>query len=181
MALPRRVSLCATRSLVKTNSSQAQALVEFVFVLPVLMLMTLGMIDLGRAFTFGVATQGGAREAARLGSRLAVNTAVSDTTVLQRLIDSSSPALQGCLPIKTAQNCAGGTWTLSVAATPPGSGTAYSSIPTAIAASANPFLTGGQITVTASGSVAMMGGWCLGQALCLPPIGVQGKASMEFV
>jgi Flp pilus assembly protein TadG len=148
------------------------------------MLMTLGMIDLGRAFTFGVATQQGAREAARYASRLAVNSSasgVSDSTVLQRLIDASSPALDGCQPITTAQNCAGATWTFTLAATPPGSGTSYSSIPTAVANSTNPFLSGGQIIVTAKGSVAMMGGWCTGQSLCLPPIGVQGQASMEFV
>jgi len=159
-------------------------LVEFAFVLPVLMLLTLGMIDLGRAFTFGVAAQQGAREAVRYGSRLAVSSSaagVSDTTILQRLIDASSPALDGCQPIKTAQNCAGATWTFTLAATPPGSGTAYNSIPLAEANSSNPLLSGGRITVTASGSVAMMGGWCMGQALCLPPIGVQGQASMEFV
>jgi Flp pilus assembly protein TadG len=178
------VALFSSRSLFTSKSHQAQALVEFAFVLPVLMLMTLGMIDLGRAFTFGVAAQQGTREAARYASRLAVNSSpsgVSDTTVLQRLIDASSPALDGCLPITTAQNCAGATWTFVLAATPPGSGTAYSSIPTAVANSTNPFLSGGQMTVTARGSVAMMGGWCMGQKLCLPPIGVQGQASMAFI
>jgi len=148
------------------------------------MLLTLGMIDMGRAFTFGVAAQQGAREAVRYASRLAVNSSasgVSDSTVLQRLIDASSPALDGCLPITTSQNCAGATWTFSLAATPPGSGTSYSSIPIAVANSTNPYLSGGQITVTAKGSVAMLGGWCMGQSLCLPPIAVQGQASMEFV
>ncbi len=172
------------RSVFTTKAHDAQALVEFAFVLPVLMLMTLGMIDLGRALTFGVAAQQGAREAARYASRLAVNSSVSgvsDATVLQRLIDASSPALDGCQAITTAQNCAGATWTFTLAATPPGSGTSYSSIPTAAANSTNPLLSGGQIIVTAKGSVAMMGGWCMGQSLCLPPIGVQGQASMEFV
>ena len=171
------------RSLLFSKSHQAQALVEFAFVLPVLMLLTLGMIDLGRAFTFGVSAQQGAREAARYASRLAVNSSasgVSDTTVLQRLIDASSPALDGCLPITTSQTCAGATWTFTLAATPPGSGTSYSSIPVAVANSTNPYLSGGQITVTVRGAVALMGGWCTGQALCLPPISVQGQAAMEF-
>jgi Flp pilus assembly protein TadG len=157
--------------------------VEFAFVLPVLMLLTLGMIDLGRAFTFGVAAQTGAREAARYASRYSVNSSaagVSDTTILQRFIDASSPAMQGCQAIKTAQTCGGATWTLSLAATPPGSGTSYSSIASAVSNSTNPFLSGGKIIVTAVGSVALMGGWCTGQALCLPPVTVQGQAAMEF-
>jgi len=159
-------------------------LVEFAFVLPVLMLLILGMIDMGRAFTFGVSVQQGTREASRYASRLAVNSSaqgVSDATVLQRLIDASSPALQGCLPVTTAQNCGGATWTFSLAATPPGSGTSYPSIPTAITNSTNPYLSGGQISVTARGDVAMLGGFCMGQALCLPSIGVQGQAAMEFI
>ncbi|MCA1645252.1 MAG: pilus assembly protein [Chloroflexi bacterium] len=170
-----------SRSLLSASSHRAQALVEFAFVLPVLLLLTLGMIDLGRAFTFGVATQQGAREAARQASRLAVNSSVTDSMVLQRLIDSSTPALQGCLPVTTTQTCGGATWTFTLAATPPGSNTSYASIPTAVTNSTNPFLSGGQITVTATGAVAMMAGWCMGQSLCLPPIGVQGQASMAFI
>jgi Flp pilus assembly protein TadG len=181
------VALFTYRSLFSNKSHQAQALVEFAFVLPVLMLLTLGMIDMGRAFTFGVSAQQGAREAARYASRLAVSaSSVSDATVLQRLIDSSSPALQGCQPITTAQNCGGAIWTFNVDATPAGSGTSYSSIngpstPNAAANSTDPLLSGGQITVTAKGNVAMLGGFCMGQSLCLPPIGVQGQASMAFI
>jgi hypothetical protein len=146
------------------------------------MLMTLGMIDLGRAFVFGVATQQGAREAARYASRYALSkSSVSDTLILQRLIDASLPSLAGCAPVTTHQSCAGGTWTLSLAITPPGSGTAYDSLARAVSNSSNPDLSGGQVTVTASGAVAMLGGYCLGQQLCLPSIGVQGQASMEFM
>jgi hypothetical protein len=168
-------------SLLVTKHSPAQALVEFALVLPVAMVLLLGMIDLGRAFTFGVATQQGAREAARFASRLAVNSSVSSTTVLQRLIDASSPALQACQPITTQQTCGGGTWTFTIAATPPGSATSYASIETAVLNSSNPYLSGGQITARASGSVALLGGVCLARSVCLPSIGVQGQASMEFV
>jgi len=170
-----------------SNAHAAQAVVEFAVILPVLLLLVLGMIDLGRAFTFGVATTQGARESARYASRLAINSNVSDTTVVQRLIDASSPALQGCqappaVALGTQQTCGGGTWIFSVSATPPGSVTAYSSIAQAVVnSSGNPLLSGGQITVTASGSVALMGGYCLGQSLCLPSIGVQGQSSMEFM
>ena len=169
-----------------SKASPAQAVVEFAVIVPVLLLLVLGMIDLGRAFTFGVSTTQGARESARYASRLAVNSSVSDTTVVQRLIDASSPALQGCqapptVALGTQQTCGGGAWTFTISATPPGTATAYRSIALAQANStANPLLSGGQITVTASGSVALLGGYCLGQSLCLPSIGVHGQATMEF-
>ena len=152
---------------------------EFAIILPVLLLMTLGMIDLGRAFVFGVATQQGAREAARYASRYAVSKAtVTDDLVRQRLIDASFPSLQGCDPtLSSPQTCGGGTWTFTLTVTP-ASGTPYSSIATA---ATNSGLSGGKITVTANGAVAMLGGVCLGQSLCLPAIGVQGQASMEII
>ncbi len=112
----------------RSDRTRGQSLVEFAVVLPVLMLMTLGMIDLGRAFTFGVATQQGAREASRYAARLAVNANVTDATVLQRLIDASNPSLQGCFAVQTPQSCGGGTWTFTLAVTPPGSATSYSSL-----------------------------------------------------
>ena len=161
--------------------ARGQALVEFAILLPVLMLMILGTIDFGRAFAFGVGTQQAAREAARYGSRLAVNQNVSDTTVLQRLIDASNPALQGCSAVQTQQSCGGGTWTFTLAVTPPGSATTYSSIATALANSSNPYLSGGTVTVTAKGSVALLGGLCTSGDLCLPTIGVQGQAQMAFI
>ena len=166
-----------------TRTAHGQSLVEFALVLPVLMLLTLGVIDMGRAFTFGVGVQQGAREAARYGSRLAVNTNVSDSTVVQRLIDASNPALQGCSAVlNTLQTCGGGNWTFTLQVTPPGSVTTYSSIATAISNSAaNKYLSGGKITVVADGSVALMSGVCTGGGLCLPTIGVHGQTSMEFL
>lgn len=177
------VPVFPTSSHAANKAHAAQAVVEFAVIVPVLLLLVLGMIDLGRAFTFGVSTTQGARESARYASRLAINSNVSDTTVVQRLIDASSPALQGCQPlIGTVQNCGGGSWTFTISATPPGSATAYSSIQLAQANSNNNrLLSGGTITVTANGSVALLGGYCMGQSLCLPSIGVQGKASMEFM
>lgn len=161
--------------------ARAQSLVEFAILLPVFMLILFGMIDFGRAFTFGVATQQGAREAARYASRLAINSNVTDSTVLQRLIDASNPSLQGCSAVQTQQTCGGGTWTFTLAVTPPGSATSYSSIATALTNSTNPYLSGGSITVTAQGGVALLGGLCTGGNLCLPSIGVQGQATMEFM
>jgi Flp pilus assembly protein TadG len=164
------------------EAHRAQALVEFALILPVLLLMTLGMIDLGRAFAFGVGTQQGAREAARYASRYAISrVTVTDDLVRQRLIDASFPSLQGCDATNTDwQDCGGGSWKFTLAVTPPGVGApTYNSIQSAVTYYKN--LSGGQITVTANGAVAMLGGYCLGQTLCLPPIGVQGQASMEFI
>src|SRR5579871_575914 len=143
--------------------------------------MVLGMFDLGRAFVFGVGVQQGGREAARYASRLVVDPNVSDATVLQRLIDAASPALQGCQPVQTQQTCGGGTWTLTLAATPPGSSTSYNSLRAALANSTNPYLSGGKITVTAAGSVALLNGLCVSGNLCLFGIGVHGQASMAFL
>lgn len=167
---------------IHARRERAQSLIEFAVLLPVLLLITLGMIDLGRAFTYGVGVQQGSMSAARYASRLAVNGNVSDATVLQRLIDASSPALQGCSAIQTQQSCGGGTWTLTLSVTPPGSVTSYSSLTTAIANSPlNPTLSGGSVTLTAAGSVAIMSGLCTSGNLCLPSIGVHGGASMEFL
>src|SRR2546421_12123793 len=90
---------------------QAQALVEFAIVMPVMLLMTLGLIDLGRAFVFGVAVQEGTRQAARVAASANYSNAVAITNsdVLGRLVAGSNPALAGCLPQTTSQSCNGGT------------------------------------------------------------------------
>ena len=92
------------------SRAQAQAYVEFALVLPLLLLLVLGMIDLGRAFVFGVAVQQGAREAARLGAKAALDPTIDDATVFGRLIAASDPALVGCSATRTpGQACSGGT------------------------------------------------------------------------
>jgi len=142
----------------------AQSLVEFALILPVLLVMLMGMFDLGRAFVYGVAVQNGAREAARLGAKAYLDPTVSDAIILQRLIDASAPALGGCQPQTGAQPSNGcSTWTLSV--TP--SGTKAS---------------GATLTVTATGRPALFAGLLSGFAgLSLPQITVQGQAVMEVL
>src|ERR1700682_4978337 len=88
----------------------AQALVEFALILPIMLIMLLGGIDIGRALVYGVAVQDGAREAARLGATAAVDGSVPDAVVFSRLIAASVPALTGCAANTTAnQPCGGGT------------------------------------------------------------------------
>lgn len=159
------------------HRTPAQALVEFAFILPVTLLLMLGMIELGRAFVFGVAVQDGAREAARLAAKANYDANVSDSAVLGRLVSASSPALAGCASSTGAQTCGGGNWTLSLSVVN-GSST-YTTIAAARSAGA---LAGSQINVTAAGSVALLPGLNTGGAgLMLPNITVQGQAVMVIL
>ncbi len=137
---------------------------EFALVLPVTLIMLLGMIDLGRAFVFGVAVQQGAREAARLAARAGLDVTVSDQQILQRLIDASEPALAGCNPVLTAnQACGGGSWTFSVTFTPGRT-------------------SGAQVGVTARGDVSLLVGFLSGAfGLGLGQVSVQGNATMAVL
>lgn len=49
----------------RRSKSRAQALVEFALTLPILMLLVAGLLELGRGYTYGVATSDAARDAAR--------------------------------------------------------------------------------------------------------------------
>jgi Flp pilus assembly protein TadG len=142
----------------------AQSLVEFAVVVPVILIMLLGMIDLGRAFVFGVAVQHGAREASRVATKAGLDTAVTDQQVLQRLIDASSPALVGCAAATTAnQSCGGGVWTFSITYTPARQ-------------------RGAEVRVTARGGVSLLVGLLLGSMnMGLNQISVQGEAVMQVV
>ena len=156
---------------------QAQALVEFAIVMPVMLLMTLGLIDLGRAFVFGVAVQEGTRQAARIASTAKYDNTLTDSAVLGRLVAASNPALNGCALQTTAQSCNGGNWTftLNVAS----SGASYTSIGAARTANA---LAGSKVTVTAAGSVALLPGLNTGVfGLSLPQINVQGQSAMVIL
>lgn len=159
--------------------NQAQALIEFAFIAPVMLVILLGMIDLGRGFVFGVSAQDGAREAARLAERSATDVNVGDTKVLQRLIDASNPALVGCSPTLGTQQCGGGTWTFSISVTTP-NGTTYSCIDTCgtPAKSDTAHYPGSKLSVTARGSVSLLAGIRTSWGMGLYPIVVQGQAYM---
>ena len=145
-----------------------------------MLLMTLGLVDLGRAFVFGVAVQEGTRQAARLAGSISVNAidnglTLTNADVLGRLVAGSNPALVGCLAQTGTQTCNGGSWTLTVSVLGPSGGT-YTSIE---AASAANDLNGGKVTVTAAGSVALLPGVSTGNyGLQLPQIQVHGQSAM---
>jgi hypothetical protein len=141
-----------------------------------MLVMVLGGIDLGRALIYGVAVQNGAREAARLGATAAFDSSVTDTTVLQRLIDASGPALASsltCQPVlTTAQTCGGNQWNFTISVVTASHGT-FSNI---AAARADSQFAGSQLTVTATGAVSMLAGFRTTWGLSLSPITARGQA-----
>jgi Flp pilus assembly protein TadG len=161
-----------------TRRLPAQALIEFMLILPVVLIILLGGIDTGRALVYGVAVQDGARDAARLAATAAVDHSVTDTVVLTRLIAASSPALDACKPISPAVLATGAQpvcpWTFTISVVTP-TPTTYSGIATAVV---DPAFAGSQMTVAASGSVSMLSGFRTAWGLQLFPITAQGKAVM---
>ena len=158
---------------------QSQALVELALVLPVMMIILLGMIDLGRAFVYGVAVQQAAHEAARVASSASLDANVTDSVVLQRLIQASAPAIADCATtLNASQSCGAGSWTFSISVTPPGGSPTYTSL--SAAHSGQSSLSGDQVEVRAQGSVSMFAGFFAG-ALGLSSIGVRGDAVMVIV
>jgi Flp pilus assembly protein TadG len=73
------------------KKSHGQALVELAITLPVLMLLVAGMLELGRGYTFGVATSDAARDAARL---LAGKTATTNGPGLAQMCSIVTADLQ---------------------------------------------------------------------------------------
>src|SRR5215207_1218829 len=157
----------------------AQALAELGLVLPVLLVMLLGMIELGRGLVFGVAVQQGAREAARVGAVAALDATVTDEVVLQRFITASAPALVGCGPVlDSPQPCGGARWTFSIKVTAPGGSPTYASLRAARADAVRP-MGGSRLQVTARGAVSLLAGLGLGAMVGgLGEISVQGDAVM---
>jgi Flp pilus assembly protein TadG len=154
------------------GACRGQALVELALVLPVILVMLLGMSDLGRAFVFGVAVQQGAREGARIASNAALDPSVTDSAVLQQLIVASAPAIGGCAAVVDAQQtCGGGTWIFNIHVTPASGAPTYSSLASARSGLAS--LSGSHVEVRAYGSVALFAGVLSGAQIT-----VQGDAVM---
>ena len=142
-----------------------------------MLLMVLGMIDLGRAFVFGVAVQEGTRQAARMAAEANWDPTLTDAAVLGRLVAASNPALVGCTSAAGTQTCNGANWTFTMDIA--SGGTHYSSIAAARTANALP---GAHVTITAGGNVALLPGVSTGMyGLSLPQISVQGQSAMVIL
>ena len=158
---------------------------EFAIVLPVLLVLTLGLIDLGRAYVFGVAVQEAVREATRVAAAANYDNTVTQQAVLGRLMYSASPATSGCSIATGTQSCNTGTWTVTVNVVG-ASGTTYTSLDSARTANdlvcANPCTDPAEATVTIAGSVALLPGVNTGiYGLTLPSISVHGQSSMAIL
>jgi len=121
------------RIVVTGRRRRAQAFVELALSMPVILVLLLGTYDFGRAYIIGVAVQQGTREAARLGAGSALDSAISDDVIRQRLIDAAAPTMQGVTGAQCASACTdsqGLVWTVTISKTPAGT-------PTVIAVSAS--------------------------------------------
>ena len=161
------------------RASNAQALVEFGLVLPLLLVTFVGLVSLGRGLVFAVAVQQGSREAARIGAAAALDTTITDADVLNRLVTASSPALVGCAAVlATQEQCGDGSWMFTLRVTAPGGTSSYSSL--AAARSSAPGGIGGwQLDVQARGSLPVLFDFDTGIfGSTLGQIAVQGNAIM---
>jgi Flp pilus assembly protein TadG len=172
---------------VRTRAA-GQALIEFAVILPVMLVLVLGTIDLGRGFIFGVSTQDAARQAARLAANARLDPSLTDRVILQRLIDSAAPAMSGCslpasitsTPVSLTCPPAAGTWSLTLVVTPNG----YSAASTfgSLSSTARAHLNGGTVEAKAVGSVSLLKGFSTGaMGLSLYGITVQGDAAMVIL
>jgi Flp pilus assembly protein TadG len=154
----------------------------------VVLILALGMIDLGRGFVFGVAAQDAARQAARVAANARLDPTVTEALILQRLIDSAAPAMSGCTlpgtitstPVSLTCPPGAGTWTLTLVVTPKG----YPAVSTlaGLSSTARAHLNGGTVEVKANGSVSLLNGLSTGaMGLSLYGINVQGDAVMVLL
>jgi Flp pilus assembly protein TadG len=167
--------------------SAGQSIVELALILPVFLIILLGSIEIGRGFVFGVAVQDAARESTRVAANARLDPGVTDAYIIQRVIDAAAPAMPGCAAPSSVSstpltfNCGDGSWTITMAVTPTGSGTSYSAF-SAVPSSALGQLNGGTVEVKAVGSVSLLAGFASGwQGLSLYGVNVQGDAIMEIL
>ena len=108
--IPRRGSLPSTRQTKRdlNDRSRAQALVEFVLIVPVLLLLLLMAIDFGRLFFSYVQVSNASREAASYGAVYPSDTATM-TTYAQREANVQAQAGEHTLSLTTTCADSGGT------------------------------------------------------------------------
>jgi TadE-like protein len=104
------------------NSQRSQALIEFALVSPVLLLLTFGVVDIGRAVfyydTLNHAAREGARTAVRASNQLPVNADVINTVTAQMVgAPVSAPCPQG--PVTTSTPPANSAWVYITEPNPP--------------------------------------------------------------
>jgi Flp pilus assembly protein TadG len=88
------------------RSERGQSLVELALVLPLLILLLSGMVDLGRAFYGYISITNGAREGARYGARHFGQTGwdtAATTIAISEALNGGAP-ISGCVPTVATPN-----------------------------------------------------------------------------
>jgi TadE-like protein len=127
------------------KNQRSQALIEFALVSPVLLLLTFGVVDIGRAVfyydTLNHAVREGARVAVRASNQLPTNNDVVNAVIAQMAgAPVSSPCPQG--PVATSTPPANSAWVYITEPNPP----------TTVETTPPPNAPGGDYAATASGS-----------------------------
>jgi Flp pilus assembly protein TadG len=129
--------------------------------MPVLLVMTLVIIDLARGYALAVMLQEGARQSARYGSTAAnASPTITDADLRQRLINGASPALEGCSSASSTCTNSYGTFTFTVSPATRSSGT--------------------QLVTTVTGSMPLLIGYLTG-FIGVSTISLTGTATMVVV
>jgi Flp pilus assembly protein TadG len=86
------------------RKSRGQALVELAITLPVLMVLVFGMLEMGRGYSFGVATSDAARDAARYVAGKTSTTNGPGLAAMCRLVTADLQAVTGNISCPTQVN-----------------------------------------------------------------------------
>ena len=82
----------ATRRIIRPLEERGQALVEFAVILPVIILILMGIVDLGRVFNAYVTIANAAREGARYG--IVYGHSTDDAGIRNQVVTEALPAVQ---------------------------------------------------------------------------------------
>src|SRR5215211_5587245 len=116
MALPQSPHPPATRSTTPRHARRGQSIVELSLAMPVLLLLLLGTIDMGRAFHDYLQLRNAARESAGYGAHFPTNTAGIQTRVTSHGVPIGTTVTVQCTNCGTSGGTATGTGTISVTA-----------------------------------------------------------------
>ncbi len=83
----KEIPIIYKNHLTKPNTVRGQSVVELALLLPILVMIMLGALDLGRAFYY----YSGVNNAARVGAQYAMNPAVPDHQVINAVVREAEP------------------------------------------------------------------------------------------
>jgi Flp pilus assembly protein TadG len=107
-------------ALVRTRARRGQSMVEFALVLPVILWLTMGIVDLGRGIFFYNMLSNAAREGARVGIVRTNTLSQMCTQAIERVQAPGVSSSAGCATIADATATSFGTLTVTVHLGKPG-------------------------------------------------------------